>query len=825
MAMTGGTAKLVKTGYGQNGNPNFPIKLYIYYKTSQSVADNKSTITCGMYVTTPTNWPIGIWHKSEDSYVGTKSITFNGEIPNFDGTYWIAENKSFTVDHKDDGTGKATIYWKWGVKSTWGGFDNPSGSFEITLPTIARASVPTAASSAKMGSTLTINTNRKSTSFTHTLKYTFGGTTATIATGVGGSYAWKVPDLAAKCNNALSGTCTITCITYSGSTKVGEKTINVTLNVPSESVPTLSATTVAMGNALTVYTNRASANFKHKISYSFNGATGDISTSATTSASWNVSINLAKQIKDKPSGTGTITCITYNGTKQVGTAKTVQFTATVPNNSTTQPTLSVFNLTPSGTVPSAFSGLYIQGKTGVKASYTATSTYSTVSSYQMTVDSKTYGGNPATSVAFASSGSKTVKGTVTDARGYYTQDSETILVMPYGKPTVVPYKGERTVICERCTSDGALSDSGMYLRIKAGRFYYKVMSDEIQKNFCSLGYRYKVSSATSYSSDVILIADDGKHNHPDGTVVVSTSDNNDEIDVAIPGIVESITTSYDVQIFVKDTMGETDTFTVRVPTAGTDFHLREGGDGAGFGKYAEQKGGVEFEWDVYGRAYGLGKLYEIPANSDLNDAKYRAFGCYAIKLDSTAATISNLPLSDAGVLRVFSSTGDGRNSDEDGHAYITQEYTPYTGDGVFRRRITKRSTGADWQFGVWSAIGGADAVVESGSVTKSDVTWHYRKWFDGTAECWGKRSVTVDVTTAWGSALYYGTVNAVNLPFEFAEPPLCSVYAEKVTTSSTFAVSNGAATANVAPSTFLVRGTSETGVNATIIYTVHGRWK
>ena len=44
--------RLVFTGYC-NGNSNKPINLYVTYDISQSIANNQSTITCGMYITTP----------------------------------------------------------------------------------------------------------------------------------------------------------------------------------------------------------------------------------------------------------------------------------------------------------------------------------------------------------------------------------------------------------------------------------------------------------------------------------------------------------------------------------------------------------------------------------------------------------------------------------------------------------------------------------------------------------------------------------------------------------------------------------------------------
>lgn len=137
--------KVVHTGYA-NGSSSKPITLYVTYTTTQNVSANTSTITCGMYVTSPSSsYDIGPWTDSDGSYVGTTSLTFDGSIPNFKGTRTLASNKTFTVNHNPDGTGSATIYWKWGVNSSWGRVQKPSGSFTITLPTIPRQATLTAA--------------------------------------------------------------------------------------------------------------------------------------------------------------------------------------------------------------------------------------------------------------------------------------------------------------------------------------------------------------------------------------------------------------------------------------------------------------------------------------------------------------------------------------------------------------------------------------------------------------------------------------------------------------------------------------------------------
>ena len=146
MAMTGGTARLVSKGT-PSGWPG-PISLYVYYKEdSQSKEDNQTVLSLGMYVTTPSGWHLGKWTDWNGSYVGIATSgdgykRFDGSCPaGTEGTRWLVENQKVTVKHNDDGTKKVTIYWHWGVNSSWPGvMNNPSGSFAVDLTTIPRAS-------------------------------------------------------------------------------------------------------------------------------------------------------------------------------------------------------------------------------------------------------------------------------------------------------------------------------------------------------------------------------------------------------------------------------------------------------------------------------------------------------------------------------------------------------------------------------------------------------------------------------------------------------------------------------------------------------------
>ena len=156
---------------------------------------------------------------------------------------------TFNRTHKDDGTLSGYAWAQWEARSSYGGYPPVSGSVGTgwtALTTIPRASTPSVSPSTfNIGDTITINTNRASSSFTHTLTLTFGSYSYTIGTGVGGSTTLNTSNIAsnlyAQIPNATSGTGTITCVTYNGSTNIGTKTCSFTAKAVEANVkPTFS---------------------------------------------------------------------------------------------------------------------------------------------------------------------------------------------------------------------------------------------------------------------------------------------------------------------------------------------------------------------------------------------------------------------------------------------------------------------------------------------------------------------------------------------------------------------------------------------------------
>lgn len=452
-----------------------------------------------------------------------------------------------------------------------------SGSKTVTLeetPEYGASSISLSANEVQMGKHLLISISKNNQNAEHYLEYWFseydyGG----IADYVDTSHTWTVPDFAARCNNATSIVCWIVCYTYLNGSYIGYTEEPVTLTVPDPTTPSISGGAAAMGTSATISCARNSSNFTLQLSCTFQGVTVSIQEGKIDSCNWTPGYDLAKQIPALTYATGILTCVTKNGTAVVGT-RTSTIRITVPENSTTKPSFSLsgLTLTPISDLGSDFDGLYLLGKTGLQAEFSASSEYSTISSYSITAGSASADGNPAIIDLLINEGEVKITAKVTDARGFSATVNTTIQVLSYQKPKVTPYTGYNNVICERAKNTGELDPSGTYLAIRAGKSFSSVILNGVEKNDCSLKYRWKSSGAGSYGGWITLLAE---------------GSGDSQISVLVGNIVTSLDVSYDVQIQAEDTLGGVHTLTFAIMTEAVSFVLYDGVDGAGFGKYPE----------------------------------------------------------------------------------------------------------------------------------------------------------------------------------------------------------------------------------------------
>lgn len=253
------TSGIVKTNV--NYGSYFWVKWEI--RGSQDIANNRTTIA----------WSCGL-HPEEQYYtnaVRMDAVTINGTEVYSGGTYSnITDYKdrtfdsgTLTIPHNSDGSKSFTISAVSGWIYSNGNYYGAAKSF--TLPTIPRAS-SVSCSTANIGSSATITINRASTSFTHTLTYSFGSLSGTIATKTSSTnISWTIPTtFYGQIPNSKSGTGTITCQTYNGSTLIGSKSTSFTATVSeSASKPTLSPTVSDSNTTTTALTGDSSKFIKY----------------------------------------------------------------------------------------------------------------------------------------------------------------------------------------------------------------------------------------------------------------------------------------------------------------------------------------------------------------------------------------------------------------------------------------------------------------------------------------------------------------------------------------------------------------------------------
>ena len=218
------------------------------------------------------------WTSTPNTSANTSSITakvyLNGNGYTTSSSYWsciingttVTSNKNasiggktllgtrtWTVNHNDDGTASVGISFSYsnGLSSS-GTYTTKtgSGSATVRLDTIARgSSMSLSRSSATIGSdSITVNITRNSSAYKHKVKLILGDTTYLLAENVDTSYTFT-PSMSYcnKITTATSGTATVKVETLTGTNGswIAETTKTLTLNVPSNVVPSVGISVVA----------------------------------------------------------------------------------------------------------------------------------------------------------------------------------------------------------------------------------------------------------------------------------------------------------------------------------------------------------------------------------------------------------------------------------------------------------------------------------------------------------------------------------------------------------------------------------------------------
>lgn len=292
--------------------------LRVDWTQTKNVSANTSTITAKAYLVN--DWSLSINARSDNKVtIDGTAQTYASPAVSSTGTHLLG-TVTQTVNHGSDGSKSLTMSAVFYIRATLSGtyYESITASANITLDSIARAS-GVSASNVAMGSATTIAISRASSSFTHTLTYAFGSATGTIAAKTTStSVSWTPPlTLASQIPKAVTGTCTITCTTYNGSTSIGSKTCTLTLTVPASVKPTITSLTAARVDGAVPSTWGIYVQTKSKATLTINGAAGSY---GSTISSYSIT------------GGGYTSTASSFTTGFLNTSGTITFTATVTDS-------------------------------------------------------------------------------------------------------------------------------------------------------------------------------------------------------------------------------------------------------------------------------------------------------------------------------------------------------------------------------------------------------------------------------------------------------------------------------------------------------------
>lgn len=347
-----------------------------------------------------------------------------------------------------------------------------------------------------------------------------------------------------------------------------------TLNtIPRATTPVLSASSATMGSAITITMDRASSSFTHVLSYSFGNSSGTIGSGLGTSYDWTIPLSLAGQIPSAVSGTGTITCKTYNDGALIGT-KSVPFIAVVP--SVIVPVINSVTITETVTSPdiAAQFAAFLQYKSKLQVVTAASGVYgSTITACKVYIRDSlnnnlaVYSGSTIIADPIQISGAVKVVSQVTDSRGRSTNYSQDINVLAYELPKI------RGFAAFRCNADGTANYDGTCANISMN--FEIAAVNNLNTKYYEVAYRQK--GATAWTVAV------------SGNVYT-------RMDSFITGAVFNADNVYELRLRLQDFFAST-AFDLEIPAAFTLVDFRSTGKGIAFGKTSE-KDAMEIALDV-----------------------------------------------------------------------------------------------------------------------------------------------------------------------------------------------------------------------------------
>lgn len=494
---------------------NLPVNnfgLYCTWSATQSVTGNYSDVTLNVYLKYYT-LEVGSRADSTISINGTSETYTAPAINDYSSGQHtkLLKTKTVRVSHNADGTKSGvalSAYWRFSGTYSGTPISSITASTTITLDTIDRAAPTVSLSTSSItASGVTISATSSATAdiwqystdngSTWTQFSTTAGTSASKAiTGLSPNTTYYIKVRARKKSNQVYGTSSAATVKTLGGAVVNSvtaltadaATVKVVINV---TVYEASYTnTLVIKNGSTAYLTISGL--------SWSKGTAD-RTVTLTAAQRTTLLTAMSTIK---SFTGTFAVSSYSGSTQIGStsSKTATVSTTAANSG---PTLSGFTFADSYATTTAITGndqLFIQGysKLTVTPGTATAKNNATITNYTATCNGVSVSnttGDALTVGVVSKSGTVVVVLTVTDSRGYTASVSKNITVLAYAKPKVSSLTLRRT------------NDIEAEMQLVFNGSISAITVDSVQKNsLLYVRYRYKATSATSYSSYVSILS-------------------------------------------------------------------------------------------------------------------------------------------------------------------------------------------------------------------------------------------------------------------------------------------------------------------------------
>lgn len=323
---------------------------------SQDISNNTSNVTF-TFQARRTDYTVYVYNNYGQAYwqiaAGGKSSGnnyFNIKWEYGKNVWFTIASWTTTVTHNSDGTysSYAEAYVYTGVSPS-----SLSGSVNYTLTTIPRASSISSISGSTIGSTITVNIARQSSSFTHQVWWRINGAGSwtSLGTGHGTSCSFTLP--MSVCNSVTqSTTCTLNIAIRAisnGSYVGGEVWSSKTVSVPSSVVPSFSSLSVSDSSRaknLGIWVQGIST-----ASCTINGAGGSYGSWIT---SYRISTSAGHNIYSSSGTTGTINSsgnVTVTGTVTDSRGRTASKSVTINLKAYSAPRFNSYNITRSSSTP------------------------------------------------------------------------------------------------------------------------------------------------------------------------------------------------------------------------------------------------------------------------------------------------------------------------------------------------------------------------------------------------------------------------------------------------------------------------------------------